>query len=31
MWTKFFDMSSGCSEKTDWTEIYIELPEDKAV
>lgn len=31
MWTKFFDMSSGGSEKTDWTEIYIELPEDKAI
>ena len=31
MWTKFFDMSSGGSEKTDWTVIYIELPEDKAV
>jgi hypothetical protein len=30
MWTKFFDMSSGGSEKTDWTTIYIELPEDEA-
>ena len=30
MWTKFFDMNSGGSEKTDWTTIYIELPEDEA-
>ena len=24
-------MSSGGSEKTDWTTIYIELPEDEAI
>jgi transcription initiation factor IIE alpha subunit len=30
MWTKFFDMCSGGSEKTDWSIIYIELPEDEA-
>lgn len=30
MWTRFFDMSSGGKEKTDWTIIYIELPEDEA-
>jgi hypothetical protein len=31
MWTQFFDMSSGGSEKTEWTRIYIEAPLDKAV
>ena len=30
MWTKFFDMASGGSEKTDYAQIYIELPEDEA-
>ena len=31
MWTKFFDMSSGGSEKTDWTTIYIQLPKEEAI
>jgi hypothetical protein len=30
MWTHFFDMSSGGSEKLDWTHIYIEAPLDEA-
>lgn len=30
MWTKFFDMASGGLKKTDYEQIYIELPEDKA-
>lgn len=31
MWTQFYDMSSGGSQKLKWDKIYIELPEDSAV
>ncbi len=30
-WTKFFDMSSGGYEKTEYTTIFIELPEEEAI
>jgi hypothetical protein len=30
-WTRFFDMSSGGSEKLEWSTILIEAPEDEAV
>lgn len=30
MWTQFWDMSSGGSQKLDWHFIYIEAPEDEA-
>lgn len=32
MWTRFFDMSSGGGEKTEWSIIYVEADsEDQAV
>ena len=30
MWTKFWDMHSGGSQKEKWDKIYIEAPEDEA-
>lgn len=30
-WTRFFDMSSGGTEKTNWEIIYIELPVSTAI
>ena len=31
MWTQFYDLSSGGTEKTDWSVIYIELPIEDAI
>ena len=31
MFTRFFDMSSGGTEKEDFCTLYVELPEDEAV
>ncbi len=31
MWTKFYDMHSGGTQKTDYSTIYIELPEIEAI
>jgi hypothetical protein len=31
MFTRFFDMSSGGSEKEDFCTLYVELPVDKAI
>ncbi len=30
MWTQFWDMNSGGSQKEWWAKIYIEAPEDEA-
>lgn len=30
MWTQFWDMHSGGSQKLEWTKIYIEADEDEA-
>lgn len=30
MWTQFWDMHSGGGQKLDWTQIYIEAPEEEA-
>lgn len=31
VWTRFFDMCSGGSEKLDYSTIWIEAPEEEAV
>lgn len=31
MWTRFFDMASGGTSKTDYNVIYIELPKQEAI
>lgn len=30
MWTEFRDMYSGGDNKTEWSVIFVELPQDKA-
>lgn len=30
MWTQFWDMNSGGWQKEDWSQIYIEAPEEEA-
>lgn len=31
VWTRFFDLSSGGQEKTPYTTIWIEAPEEEAI